>query len=543
MWIPKGGKSMKLKFLGAAHEVTGSCTLLETGDYKILIDCGMEQGADTYENCEIPVLPSNIDCVLLTHAHIDHSGKIPMLTAQGFQGPIYCTGATRVLCDMMLKDSAHIQESEAEWKNRKGQRSGDAKYIPLYTMQDVEETMPLFVPCEYEKRYEILKGVSIRFADAGHLLGSSSIEVTVTEGEETKVILFSGDVGNIDRPLIKDPVKPQKADVVIVESTYGNRYHGARADYVSQMTRIIQETLDRGGNLVIPAFAVGRTQEMLYLIRHIKDQHLIKNHSNFPVWVDSPMAVEATEIYSGNVMGYYDEEAMEYIRNGIDILHFPGLKMSITSQDSMALNNDKTPKVIISASGMCEAGRIRHHLKHNLWRSESTILFVGYQSAGTLGNKLLSGVPRVKLFGEDIQVNAHIAQMDGISGHADLGILLDWLGNLQEKPEMVYVNHGEDEVCDEFAQTIKEQLGFSAIAPYNGAVYNLLTGECLEEGNKIKIHKEPVKKAKTLSAVYENLLRAGRRLLAIIEKSSGFANKDLKKFAAEIDKLCDKWEN
>lgn len=534
---------MKLQFLGAAHEVTGSCTLLETDDYKILIDCGMEQGIDTYENCDIPVLPSEIDCVLLTHAHIDHSGKIPMLTAQGFQGTVYCTGATRVLCDMMLRDSAHIQESEAEWKNRKAQRSGEAKYVPLYTLQDVEATMPLFVPCDYEKEYQILNNVKIRFIDAGHLLGSSSIEVTVTENDVTKVILFSGDVGNIDRPLIKDPIRPEKADIVVIESTYGNRYHGARADYISQMTRILQETLDRGGNLVIPAFAVGRTQEMLYLIRHIKDNHLIKNHPNFEVWVDSPMAVEATEIYSGNVMGYYDEEAMEYIRNGIDILHFPGLKMSVTSQDSMTLNQNKTPKVIISASGMCEAGRIRHHLKHNLWRSESTILFVGYQSVGTLGNKLLGGASSVKLFGENIQVNAHIEQMDGISGHADLGILLDWLGNLREKPEMVYVNHGEDEVCDEFAGTIQKQLGFSTTAPYNGAVYDLITGECLEEGNKIKIHKEVPKKGKVLSAVYENLLRAGRRLLALIDRSSGLANKDLKKFTAEIDKLCDKWEN
>ena len=308
---------MKLEFLGAAHEVTGSCTLLKTGDYNILIDCGMEQGADTYENCEIPVLPANIDCVLLTHAHIDHSGKIPMLVAQGFRGPIYSTGATRVLCDMMLKDSAHIQESEAEWKNRKAIRSGGAKYVPLYTMKDVEQTLPLFVPCEYEKSYQILENIKLRFIDAGHLLGSSSIELTVTEGDVTKVILFSGDVGNIDRPLIKDPVKPNHADVVVVESTYGNRFHGARADYVSQLARMIQETLDRGGNLVIPAFAVGRTQEMLYLIRHIKDNNLIKNHPNFQVWVDSPMAVEATEIYSGNIMGYYDEEAMEYIRKGI----------------------------------------------------------------------------------------------------------------------------------------------------------------------------------------------------------------------------------
>ena len=534
---------MKLEFLGAAHEVTGSCTLLETDNYKILIDCGMEQGADTYENCQLPVLPAEIDCVLLTHAHIDHSGKVPMLAAQGFNGPIYCTGATRVLCDMMLKDSAHIQESEAEWKNRKSQRSGGAAYVPLYTLKDVEKTLPLFVPCEYEKVYQILDNIKLRFIDAGHLLGSSSIELTVTEGDVTKVILFSGDVGNIDRPLIKDPKKPEQADIVIIESTYGNRYHGARADYVSQLTRMMQETLDRGGNLVIPAFAVGRTQEMLYLIRQIKDNNLVKNHPNFQVWVDSPMAVEATEIYAGNVMGYYDEEAMDYIRNGIDILHFNGLHKSVTSADSIALNTDKTPKVIISASGMCEAGRIRHHLKHNLWRSESTVLFVGYQSVGTLGNKLLSGAAHVKLFGEDVQVNAHIEKMDGISGHADLGILLEWLGNLKVKPEQVFVNHGEDEVCDEFANTIKEQLGFFATAPYNGAVYDLITGECIAEGNKVKLQKaETVKKGKAISAIYENLLRAGKRLMALIENSSSFANKDLKKMTAEIDALCDKWE-
>lgn len=534
---------MKLKFLGAAHEVTGSCTLLMTGDYKILIDCGMEQGADIYENCELPVLPAEIDCVLLTHAHIDHSGKLPALAAQGFQGPIYATGATRVLCDMMLKDSAHIQESEAEWKNRKLERSGGTPYVPIYTMRDVEKTLPLFVSCEYEKSYQILDNVKVRFIDAGHLLGSASIEITVTEGDVTKVILFSGDVGNVDRPLIKDPTKPEHADIVIIESTYGNRYHGKRADYVSQLTRMIQETLDRGGNLVIPAFAVGRTQEMLYLIRHIKDEQRIKNHPNFQVWVDSPMAVEATEIYSGNVMGYYDEEAMEYIRKGIDILHFNGLHKSVTSADSIALNTDKTPKVIISASGMCEAGRIRHHLKHNLWRSESTVLFVGYQSVGTLGNKLLNGASRVKLFGEDIQVNAHIEKMDGISGHADMGILLDWLGNLKEKPEQVFVNHGEDEVCDEFAETITKRLGFSATAPYNGAVYDLITGECLEEGNQIKISRTETKRGQAVSSVFEKLLSAGRRLLGIIENSRGLANKDLKKFTADVEALCSKWED
>lgn len=533
---------MKLNFLGAAHEVTGSCTLLETEGYKILIDCGMEQGIDTYENCEIPVLPAEIDCILLTHAHIDHSGKIPMLVAQGFSGPIYCTGATKILCDMMLKDSAHIQESEMEWKNRKSQRSGEAAYVPLYTLKDVEKTLPLFVSCEYENNYQILDNINLRFIDAGHLLGSSSIEVTVTEGDVTKVILFSGDVGNVNRPLIKDPVKPEHADIVVIESTYGNRYHGKRADYVSQLVAMIQKTLDRGGNLVIPAFAVGRTQEMLYLIRYIKENHLIKGHPDFQVWVDSPMAVEATEIYAGNVMGYYDEEAMDYIRKGVDVLHFKGLHKSVTSADSIALNNSETPKVIISASGMCEAGRIRHHLKHNLWRKESTILFVGYQSVGTLGNKLLNGAEKVKLFGEEIQVNAQIEKMDGVSGHADLGILLDWLGNLKGKPEQVFVNHGEDQVCDEFAQTIEEKLGFPALAPYNGSVYDLITGECIAEGNKIRLQRAEPAKMKKHTSIYENLLRAGRRLMALIESCSGFTNKDIKKFTSEIDALCDKWE-
>ncbi len=533
---------MKLTFLGAAHEVTGSCTLLETEQYKLMIDCGMEQGADIYENCELPTAPGNIDFLFLTHAHIDHSGKVPALVAQGYEGPVYATGATTRLCDMMLKDSAHIQEQEAAWRNRKAERSGAEPYKPIYTTQDVEKTMKQFVSCEYETIYQVAEGIKVRFIDAGHLLGSASIELTVTEGEETKILLFSGDVGNIDRPLIKDPTKPERADFVVIESTYGNRLHGERSDYVSQMAALIQSTLDRGGNLVIPAFAVGRTQEMLYLIHEIKEAGLIRGHENFQVWVDSPMAVEATEIYSGSIMGYYDDEAMDYIRQGIDILHFPGLNTSVTSQDSIAINNDKTPKVIISASGMCEAGRIRHHLKHNLWRSESTILFVGYQSVGTLGRKLLDGASSVRLFGEDIQVNARIAMMDGISGHADQKMLSDWIGNLKKAPQQIFVNHGEDEVCDLFAEEIHRQFGYPSAAPYNGAVYDLTAGVWLKEGNRTKIEKYAGKKQKMISSVFEKLLRAGKRLMLVIEQNRGGANRDLKKFTEEIESLCDKWE-
>lgn len=532
---------MKIQFLGAAHEVTGSCTLISACGKRILVDCGMEQGADIYENCDLPVAPNTIDCVFLTHAHIDHSGKIPFLTANGFKGSIYTTLATNKLCSIMLMDSAHIQEFEAEWRNRKAKRGGDAPYEPLYTSEDVSETLKLFVPCDYNKDYNIFDGIDIKFIDAGHLLGSASIEITITENGETKVLLFSGDLGNIDRPLIRNPQKPEKADFVVIESTYGDRLHGECPDYISQLTKVIQETFDRGGNVVIPCFAVGRTQEMLYLIRQIKEESLIQNHHNFPVWVDSPLAVEATEIYSAGLTDYYDSETLELLSQGKNPIIFNGLNLSITSEDSKLINADATPKVILSASGMCEAGRIRHHLKHNLWREESTILFVGYQAEGTIGAKLLDGAPTVKLFGEEINVRAHIEQMDGISGHADHDMLIDWLKNITPKPKAVFVNHGNDTVCDSFAQDVEKELNCKATAPYNGAEYDLHTGECLYAGNheKIKRNKPAVQRA---NAVFQRLLQAGKRLLIVIEHNRGGANKDLAKFADQINALSDKWD-
>lgn len=532
---------MKIQFLGAAHEVTGSCTLITACGKRILVDCGMEQGADIYENCDLPVAPNTIDCVFLTHAHIDHSGRIPFLTANGFDGAIYTTLATNKLCSIMLMDSAHIQEFEAEWRNRKAKRTGDAPYTPLYTSDDVVAALKMFNPCDYNKEYEIVEGIKARFIDAGHLLGSASIELSITEEGVTKTLLFSGDLGNVNRPLIRDPQKPEKADFVVIESTYGNRLHGERPDYVAQLTRIIQTTFDRGGNVVVPCFAVGRTQEMLYLIRKIKEDGLIKNHANFPVWVDSPLAVEATEIYSGGLTDYYDEETLELLSEGKNPILFNGLNLSITSEESRMINEDTTPKVILSASGMCEAGRIRHHLKHNLWREDSTILFVGYQAEGTIGAKLLDGAPTVKLFGEEISVRAHIAQMDGISGHADHDMLLDWLKNISPTPETVFVNHGNDEVCDLFAEDVKNELGCKAIAPYNAAEYDLLTGECLYGGNREKIKRtKPL--AQKANAAFQRLLMAGKRLLLVIEHNRGGANKDLAKFTDQINALADKWD-
>ena len=533
---------MKLTFIGADHEVTGSCTLIEACGKHILVDCGLEQGRDLYVNCEIPVSPADIDALLLTHAHIDHSGKIPALVAAGYDGPIYATQATAMLCDIMLQDSAHIQENEAEWKNRKARRAGEELVQPLYTVEDAQASVRLFKSCYYGEEYEIFDGIRIRFLDAGHLLGSSSILITITEDGQTRKILFSGDVGNVDRPLIRAPEKPEEADFVIIESTYGNRLHEKRTDYVTQLSSIIQETFDRGGNVVIPSFAVGRTQILLYLIRIIKENHLIRGHEGFPVYVDSPLAVEATELYALPLTDFFDEETLALLAKGIIPIKFDHLYLSISSEDSKQINFNPTPKIIISASGMCEAGRIRHHLKHNLWRPECSIVFVGYQSEGTLGRKLLNGAETVRLFDEEIAVRAELRELSDISGHADRNMLLDWLGSLKQPPRKVFVNHGHDEVCDIFAETIREKLGFDASAPYSGDAYDLLLEDFTERSPIVRTDTKKAQAKKKASAVYNELLEAGQRLMTVIDHNRGGANKDLQKFAERIHALCDKYD-
>ncbi len=534
---------MQIMFLGAAHEVTGSCTLLNAAGYHILVDCGMEQGIDIYENCEMPISPSEIDCVFLTHAHIDHSGKLPWLFANGLNCPIYATEATTRLCRIMLQDSAHIQEFEAQWRNRKNRRSGKELYVPMYTTQDALGVMELFKPSLYEIVHRVLPGVTATFVDAGHLLGSSSVSLTVEEDGQTETIVFSGDIGNTDQPIIRDPRYVEKADYVVMESTYGDRSHGPRIDYIEQLTPIIQRTLDRGGNVVIPSFAVGRTQELLYFIREIKERRLIKNHDHFPVYVDSPLAVESTQVFS-IMSDCFDDEAGALVRAGINPINFEDLCISVTSDDSIAINNDPVPKVIISASGMCDAGRIRHHLKHNLWRKESTVLFVGYQSAGTLGRALADGVKHVRLFDEQISVNAEICILSGISGHADCEGLMKWIGEFKEKPKKVFVNHGEDMVTERFAKRITHDLGIAAVAPFNGAVYDLITGECLEEGNKVRLEKPTAftGRHKHEDTVFGQLQDAGQILLQVINRNKGGANKDLRAFTKELQALCKKWD-
>lgn len=529
---------MKLEFLGAAHEVTGSCTLLTVGSHRIVVDCGMEQGRDIYENSDLPIAASEVDAVLLTHAHIDHAGKIPLLCANGFRGPIFATEATTRLCRIMLMDSAHIQEFEAEWRNRKGKRAGKAPYVPLYTTADAQQALTQFVPTGYHAPREILPGVTVEFWDAGHLLGSASVKLTVTEGDDTRTLLFSGDLGNVNRPLIRDPEQPDTAEYVVIESTYGNRLHGPHPDYVKQLSAVLQETFDRGGNVVIPSFAVGRTQELLYCLRIIKEEGLVQGHGGFPVYVDSPLAVEATSIYGDtSLTTYFDPQTLALMRDGVNPILFDDLRVSVSSDDSRAINADKTPKVILSASGMCEAGRIRHHLKHNLWRPESTVLFVGYQSEGTLGAQLLGGAPTVKLFGEEIGVRARIAQMDGISGHADRDRLLGWLEGMSPRPRQVFVNHGQDTVCDEFAAHVTERLGIAAEAPYNGAIYALGDNVTREaKGNDRRIVK--VARANT---VYDRLVAVYRSLGALVDSSRGRANKELAKFADQMQSLIDRF--
>lgn len=539
----KGGSHMKITFIGATHEVTGSCYYLEAAGKKFLVDCGMEQGPDYYENQDIPVKGSDLDFVLLTHAHMDHSGNLPAIYAKGFQGPIYATQATCHLCDIMLRDSAHIQMFEAEWRNRKGRRQGKPEFVPAYTMEDAMGVIQNFVPCPYEKTIKPAEGISVRFVDAGHLLGSASIEITIQEDGKEKKIVFSGDIGNLNQPLIKDPVYLHDADYVVMESTYGDRSHGERPDYVAMLTEVIQHTFDRGGSVVIPSFAVGRTQEMLYFIRQIKEEGRVHGHDNFKVYVDSPLANEATTIFNEHIYDCFDEEAMALVKKGINPLMFPGLKTSITSDDSKAINFDEDCKVIISASGMCDAGRIKHHLKHNLWNPNNTILFVGYQAIGTLGRALIEGATEVKLFGETVSVGAEIRQMPGISGHADVNGLLTWIRAFKEKPEKVFVTHGDDEVTEIFARRLQEELGLDSMAPFSGTVYDLANNTCIYEAQGIKITKASVSpKASRAARAFQKLVAMGQRLMSVIRKNEGMPNKDLERFSRDIQSLCDKWD-
>ena len=532
---------MKLSFFGADQCVTGSCHCLEVGGKRILIDCGLQQGRDEVDNRTLPFAPGSIDYVLITHAHIDHSGRVPMLIKNGFQGRILTTRLTAQLMSIMLQDSAHIQESDAEYKNRKNRRAGRPEEEPLYTVADAQRVPEFIDTCEYDQPVHLCDGVDAVFIDAGHLLGSASIRLTLTEGGETRTIVFSGDIGNVDQPIIRDPQFFTGADYVVMESTYGDRNHTEVWSYTGQLAQIIDETLGKGGNVVIPSFAVGRTQELLYFIREIKDQGLVTSVPNFPVYVDSPLAKSATTIFCGDLRGYLDQDALELVKDGTHMFNFPGLHLTETVDESKSLNEDHTPKVIISASGMCDAGRIRHHLKHNLWRPECTVVFVGYQGEGTLGRALLEGVKSVKLFGEEIAVHAQIVNFQGLSSHADRNHLLSWIQAIQApKPQHVFVVHGDREVAPYFAQSVAA-LGFQTHAPQYTEAYDLIADKVLEVGYL------PERKARTAagktSSAYERLVAVGNLLMESIKRSKGRDNKSLARFADQLRQLLEKWES
>ena len=534
---------MKIQLIGAAHEVTGSCTLLEVCGKHYLIDCGMEQGRDDFENIPLPVAPGNIEAVFLTHAHIDHSGMLPKLYADGFRGYIYATEETSNLCRIMLQDSAHIQESEAQWKNRKAMRSGEEPVKPVYTMEDALGALSRLRPCPYGEMTRGGEGIALRFSDIGHLLGSACIEFWLTEGEKHRKIVFSGDVGNTNQPFIKDPQPVEETDYLMIESTYGDRLHdGGGGHAVEELADVIQRTLDRGGNVVIPSFAVGRTQEMLYAIREIKQRKLLRGHDYFPVYVDSPLAVEATNIFLQCSAQCLDRETAALVEQGINPLWFNGVTLSVSSEESKQINFDPRPKVILSASGMCEAGRIRHHLKHNLWSDKNTVLFVGYQAENSLGRRLQDGVSVVKLFGEEIAVRAEIASLHGTSGHADRDGLVRWLEAFREKPRKVFINHGDDGSCTAFRDLLREK-GYDAEAPYSGTEFDLITGEFTTvTGPRPIEHTYETSGGKRARVIYGDLMAAAQALLALAETRKGCSNKDNARMTSQIRALLEKWK-
>lgn len=534
---------MKITFLGAAHQVTGSRTLVEWKDERyFLVDCGMEQGENDLLQAEMPVPASSVEYVFLTHAHIDHSGLLPLLYKQGFRGSIYCTGETENLCSIMLADSAHIQETDAAYETKKNLRHSGTEVQPLYTAEDASLTMKLFHPCEYSRLYMIDDGLSVRFTDAGHLLGSSFIEFFLEDQGETRKLVFSGDVGNLNQPIIRDPQIVTEADYLIIESTYGTREHVMSASPIPILTDILKQTFSRGGSVIIPSFAVGRTQELLYFFREIKQKNLIPEYKTFPVYVDSPLANEATAVFLQCSEVCLDQQTLDIMSDGQNPIWFDDLYTTVSSDESKALNSNNEPKVIISSGGMCEGGRIRHHLKHNLWDSRNTILFAGYQAVGTLGRIIYDGAESVKIFGEQIDVKAQIALLDGISGHADRSGLLRWLSGFVQKPAYVFVNHGDDDSCTVFSKTVTEQFDIPSTAPYAGSEYDLLKGEWIrltapvyKEGKTNKTADSSAPRRK--ESAYMDLRSAVKALDLYTETLTGHSNHELKMLADRIRAL------
>ena len=525
---------MKITFLGATKTVTGSNYLVEAAGKKFLVDCGMWQGKKELEEenfDEFDFNPAEIDFMLLTHAHIDHSGRIPKLYNEGFRNKIYAHKATCDLCTLMLPDSGHIQEMEIEWKNRKRKRKGEKELPPLYTAEDAARCLEIFEPVQYDEIIEITPDIHVRFNDAGHMLGSSIIELWVKEDGKEKKTVFTGDLGNNDIPLLNSPTMIEDTDYLVMESTYGSRLHLRNDEKASMFLDIVSETLDNGGTVVIPSFAVGRTQEILYEINKLKEEH--KEDEEFQrkykkimktnVFVDSPLAISATEVFRENT-NLFDDEVKAQIVRGDNPLEFPGLQFTRTADESKALNEDNRPSIIISASGMCEVGRIKHHLKHNLWNPKSTILFVGYQAPGTLGYNIVNGAKKVKIFGEEIAVNARIEYIEGYSGHADQEGLMNFIYSFIKKPDHIFLVHGEPEAQDVLREKIEKETNIKIDAPEFGETYEL------SEDKVILTNKLERKITRTIRTEMEERLARVKQEIQDMEQyvREDMANKNLR---------------
>jgi len=529
---------MDIKFFGAAKIVTGSNYLLKTKKYNILVDCGMFQGNKeierlNYEN--FPYDPREIDFLFLTHAHIDHSGRIPKLVKEGFRGRIITTNPTYDLCKIMLIDSAKIQEADVEWENRKRQRAGKDPIEPLYTIEDAEYCLRYFEPYFYGQRIKINDSIQIRFRDAGHILGSSILEMWIKEDNEEIKIVFSGDLGMPDRPIIRNPEYIDEADYLIIESTYGDTVHESYEESTEKLIDIINKTVLRGGTVIIPSFAVGRTQELIYqLNKYYEYNPRIEEHMKVPIYVDSPMAVDATEAFKRNSSSF-DDEARELILRGDNPFEFENLRYVKSQEESMALNKYKFPKVIISSSGMATAGRIRHHLKHNLWDEKNSLVFVGYQAEGTLGRILLDGKKQVKILGEEINVKAEIYDLKGFSGHADQPMLLKWIGRFRKKPKKIFLVHGEEEPATALSEQINRLFGIEAIIPSLGDSFNIEKSE-VELTSKMEILPAILKEN-----IEKELKSAYNQFEALIDKSNALLDDKLlsKKYDEIKNQLID----
>jgi metallo-beta-lactamase family protein len=516
---------MRVEFLGGVRTVTGSATLLEQGSLKWLVDCGMFQGGKELEKRNWKIQPyraKELSFILLTHAHIDHSGLIPKVVKEGFRGKVICTKATRDLCEVMLQDSGRIQEMEAEWQNRKGKRAGKGEAIPLYTAEDAAKSLRCFQPVSYGEIVQLAEGVKVRFQDAGHILGSAIIEIWAQEGGEEKKIVFSGDLGNFDQPIVRDPSIIEEGNVLWLESTYGDRLHKSREETVEELLRIVQEAISHRAKVVIPAFAVERTQDIIYTLgQSVRSGAL----PPIPVYIDSPLAISATEIFKKN-SDCFDRETQKILSGGDNPLEIPGILYTRTTEESKAINEDLGPGIIVSASGMCDSGRIKHHLKHHLWREESHIVIIGYQAEGTLGRRIVDGARTVRLFGEEIAVKAHIHTLGGFSAHADRKGLLDWVSHLRNPRLEVFFNHGEEKISMGLSQLVSERFHFKTSVP-QWREKRVLFSEA-EKGMPEGEVKEALPSGEPLSMLLNRLDRTYKRL-----------RRKLKREKKKGEKFCD----